>query len=87
MKISRVLNSLIVDVHGMRANEAIEELELYLDDALLIGNYNVSILHGKGNGILRQVVRQHLSKNEHVKAYHDEPIERGGCGVTVVELR
>ena len=76
-----------LDLRGMRANEAIEELEQYLDDALLIGNYHVSILHGKGNGILRQVVRQYLSKNKHVKDYRDEHIERGGYGITVVELQ
>ena len=75
-----------LDIRGMRAEEAITELEQYLDDALLTGNYHVSILHGKGNGILRQVVRQHLSKNQHVKSYHDEHVERGGHGITVVEL-
>jgi len=76
-----------LDIRGFRAEEAIAELEHYLDDALLVGTYHVSILHGKGNGILRQVVRQYLSKNQHVKTYHDEHIERGGYGITVVELR
>ena len=75
-----------LDIRGFRAEDALVQLEQYLDDALLIGTYHVSILHGKGNGILRQVVRQYLSKNQHVKAYHDEHIERGGYGITVVEL-
>jgi DNA mismatch repair protein MutS2 len=75
-----------LDVRGFRVDEAIEQLEQYLDNALMVGSYHVSILHGKGNGILRQVVRQHLSKNPHVKAYRDEHIERGGYGITVVEL-
>ena len=76
-----------LDIRGFRANEALEQLEQYLDDALLIGTYHVSVLHGKGNGILRQIVRQYLSKNQHVKAYYDEHIERGGYGITVVELQ
>ena len=76
-----------LDIRGMYANDALEQLERYLDDALLIGTYHVSILHGKGNGILRQVVRQYLSKNKHVKSYYDEQIERGGYGITVVELQ
>jgi DNA mismatch repair protein MutS2 len=75
-----------LDIRGMRASEAIEELEQYLDNALLTGNYHVSILHGKGNGILRQVVRQYLSKNQRVKSYQDEHIDRGGYGITVVGL-
>ncbi|MCL2131908.1 MAG: endonuclease MutS2 [Lentimicrobiaceae bacterium] len=76
-----------LDIRGMRASDAVEQLEQYLDDALLIGTYHVSILHGKGNGILRQVVRQYLAQNKYVKSYRDEHIERGGYGITVVELQ
>ncbi|MDR0368415.1 MAG: Smr/MutS family protein, partial [Bacteroidales bacterium] len=61
-------------------------LEQYLDDALLLTIHQVSILHGKGNGILRIAVREYLSKNKQVKTYHDEHIERGGHGITIVEL-
>ena len=75
-----------LDIRGMRANDAIETLEQYLDDAMLLSIRNVSILHGKGNGILRMVVREYLSKNKQIKAYYDEHIERGGHGITVVEL-
>ena len=75
-----------LDIRGMRANDAINMLEQYLDDAILLSIHQVSILHGKGNGILRLVVRDCLAKNKQVKAYYDEHVERGGYGITVVEL-
>ena len=76
-----------LDIRGMRANDALANLEEYLDNAVLLSIHNVSILHGKGNGILRIVVREYLSKNKSVKSFHDEHIERGGHGITVVELK
>ena len=90
--ISEVMNSKIsqftqtLDIRGKRADEAIEELELYLDEALLINIKQVKILHGKGNGILRHVIRQHLHKRKEVKSFHDEVLELGGAGITVVGL-
>jgi DNA mismatch repair protein MutS2 len=76
-----------LDIRGMRAQDALDSVEEYLDNAVLLSIHNVSILHGKGNGILRTVVREYLSKNKGVKSFHDEHIERGGHGITVVELR
>ena len=76
-----------LDIRGMRANDALNSVEEYLDNAVLLSIHNISILHGKGNGILRMVVREYLSKNKSVKAFYDEHIERGGHGITVVELR
>ena len=76
-----------LDIRGMRANDALDSLEEYLDNALMLSIHQVSILHGKGNGILRMIVREYLSKNKEVKTYQDEHIERGGHGITVVELR
>jgi len=90
--ISEVMNSKIsqftqtLDIRGKRADEAIEELELYLDEALLINIKQVKILHGKGNGILRHVIRQYLHKRKEVKSFHDEVLELGGAGITVVRL-
>jgi DNA mismatch repair protein MutS2 len=75
-----------LDIRGMRANEALTEVEHYLDDAMLLSIHNVRILHGKGNGVLRMVVRQYLSCNKQVKAFYDERPELGGYGITVVEL-
>jgi DNA mismatch repair protein MutS2 len=75
-----------LDIRGMRVEEALKQLEQYLDDAILLSVRNVSILHGKGNGILRLAVRDYLAKNKQVKTYYDEHVERGGHGITIVEL-
>ena len=75
-----------LDIRGMRVEEAFKQLEQYLDDAILLSIHNVSILHGKGNGILRLAVRDYLAKNKQVKTYYDEHVERGGHGITIVEL-
>jgi DNA mismatch repair protein MutS2 len=76
-----------LDIRGMRANDAMSMVEQYLDDAMLLSIHNVRILHGKGNGILRMVVREYLSKNKQVKAFYDERVELGGHGITVIELQ
>lgn len=78
--------NLQLDLRGYRAEEAIISLGRYLDDALLLSIHEVSILHGKGNGILRQVIREYLSTNQCVKRYHDAHVEAGGTGITMVEL-
>lgn len=75
-----------LDIRGMRVEEALKQLEQYLDDAILLSVHNISILHGKGNGILRIAVRDYLAKNKQVKTYYDEHVERGGHGITIVEL-
>lgn len=75
-----------LDLRGKRADEAVEELDAYLDEAALLNMKQVKILHGKGNGILRHVVRQFLGKRKDVKRFQDEAIELGGTGITVVEL-
>lgn len=75
-----------IDIRGYRADEAMEEVMHLVDDALMLGFSTVRILHGKGNGILRQVVRDFLKGTPGVKAYYDEHVERGGTGITVVEL-
>jgi DNA mismatch repair protein MutS2 len=75
-----------IDVRGMRAEETLKTLESYMDEATLLGIRQVTILHGKGNGILRPVIRQFLSKRQEVKQFFDEAIERGGDGITVVEM-
>jgi DNA mismatch repair protein MutS2 len=76
-----------IDVRGMRAEEALQTLETYIDEAVLLGIRQVSILHGKGNGILRHVIRQFLSKRQEVSQFYDDAIERGGTGITIVEMR
>jgi len=75
-----------LDIRGVRADEAIGMLESYIDEAVLLSIHQVKILHGKGNGILRNVVRQQLSRRREVVAFRDEALELGGYGITVVDL-
>ena len=76
-----------IDIRGMRGDEAIETVTHYMDDAILVGASRVRILHGTGNGILRQLVRQYLNSVPHVKSAHDEDVRFGGAGITVVEIK
>lgn len=75
-----------VDVRGMRGDEAIQTVMHFIDDATLIGMSRVRILHGTGNGILRNLIRQYLHTIPAVKDYHDEHIQFGGHGITVVDI-
>ncbi|MFC2511459.1 MAG: endonuclease MutS2 [Prevotella denticola] len=75
-----------LDVRGMRADEALNQVQYFIDDAILVGAGQVRILHGKGNGILRQLIRQYLASIPNVKSYRDEHVQFGGAGITVVEL-
>jgi DNA mismatch repair protein MutS2 len=74
------------DVRGLRADEALEKVSLFIDDALMVGAREVKILHGKGNGILRQLIREYLGSIALVSGFRDEHVEYGGSGITVVEL-
>ena len=75
-----------IDVRGMRADEALNAVQHFLDDAILVGVADVHILHGKGNGILRTLIRQYLATVPNVRNFHDEDVRFGGAGITVVEL-
>lgn len=75
-----------LDVRGMRADEALNQVQYFIDDAILVEAGQVRILHGKGNGILRQLIRQYLASIPNVKSYRDEHVQFGGAGITVVEL-
>lgn len=75
-----------IDVRGMRGDEALLEVQHFVDDAILVGASSVRILHGKGNGILRQLIRQYLNALPNVDSCRDEHVQFGGAGITVVEL-
>ncbi|MGI6243888.1 MAG: endonuclease MutS2 [Prevotella sp.] len=75
-----------LDIRGMRGDEAIHAVQHFIDDAILMSVSRVRILHGKGNGILRQLVRQYLSSEPNVTHYADEHVQFGGAGITVVDL-
>ena len=79
--------NLTLDVRGMRGEEALDAVSKYIDDASLLCIKNVSILHGKGNGILRQLIRQQLSKMSCVQQMQDASLETGGHGITRVTLK
>ena len=75
-----------IDIRGVRGEEAINLVRELIDNALMVQHRNLRILHGKGNGILRQLVRQYLATVDVVKSFRDEHIELGGSGITVVEM-
>ncbi len=75
-----------IDVRGQRAEEAIDTITSHLDDAIMCEVSEVKILHGKGNGILRQLIREMLATMPYVKSFRDEHIQYGGSGITIVEL-
>lgn len=75
-----------LDVRGLRGDEALLQVQHFIDDAILVGAHNVRILHGKGNGILRQLIQQYLRTIPNVLSVKDEHIQFGGTGITVVEL-
>ena len=75
-----------IDVRGMRGEEALQAVMHFIDDAILVSAGRVRILHGTGNGILRQLIRQYLGTVAGVSSAHDEHVQFGGAGITVVEL-
>lgn len=74
------------DVRGMRGDEALNAVMYFIDDACLVGMSRVRILHGKGNGILRQLIRQYLATVPSVTSFRDEHVQFGGAGITVVDI-
>lgn len=75
-----------IDVRGMRADEALQAITYFIDDAVQFNSSRVRILHGTGHGILRDVIRKMLGANSAVKSFRDEDVRLGGAGITVVDL-
>lgn len=75
-----------IDVRGMRGEEALYDIEKYLDKALMMGFASLKIIHGKGDGILRKLIRDYLRKYPQVLRMEDEHADRGGDGITYVHL-
>ncbi len=75
-----------IDCRGMTVDEALTEIDKYLDDAYLSGIGQVMIIHGKGTGALRQAVQNYLRKNPRVKSHRPGAYGEGEMGVTVVEF-
>lgn len=76
-----------LDLRGHRAEEALDMLHHFLDEAILLSEKEVRILHGKGYGILMQVIHQELKSMREIRSFHPEKVELGGVGVTIVNLR
>ena len=76
-----------IDIRGLRGDEAVQAIMYYIDDAVLAGVGRVRILHGTGSGILRTLIREYLATVPEVKNFHDEHVQFGGAGITIVELR
>ena len=75
-----------IDVRGLRGEECLQVIGLFIDDALVASASRVRILHGTGNGILRQLIRQYLNTIPEVISYRDENPQFGGAGITVVDI-
>lgn len=75
-----------IDLRGMRADEALQAVTYFIDDAVQFEIPRVRILHGTGTGALRMAIREWLSASPVVKSFRDEDVRFGGAGITVVEL-
>jgi DNA mismatch repair protein MutS2 len=76
-----------IDVRGMRTEDALHAIEKLFDRALMMGFNNLKIIHGKGDGILRKMIRQYLKKYDQVDRLEDEHADRGGDGITYAYLK
>ena len=75
-----------IDIRGERLNDALDIVMHFIDDATMVGVGQVKILHGKGNGILREEIRKYLKTVPAVASFRDEAVQQGGAGITVVEM-
>jgi DNA mismatch repair protein MutS2 len=75
-----------IDIRGKRGEEAVDIVRNFIDDATVVGVSELRILHGKGNGILKSMVREYLKSLDIVSSCKDEHVEHGGSGITVVKL-
>ncbi len=75
-----------LSIIGMRGEEALPALDSFIDKAIMLGVNEVRIVHGKGHGILRDLVRKQLSDHPHISEIKDEHVERGGSGISVVSF-
>ena len=84
-KLNETVASVLADIKK-RGDDAVNTVMHFIDDSILIGMSRVRILHGTGNGILRQLIRQYLGTVPNVSRFRDEHVQFGGAGITVVDL-
>ena len=75
-----------IDIRGQRVEEAISKITEFIDEAIMFEAGQLRILHGKGNGILKETIRDYLRAEPMVRSYKDEHVDFGGAGITVVNL-
>ena len=76
-----------IDIRGMHVDEALNAIAYFIDDSIQLEQSRVRILHGTGTGALRELVRNYLRTVPGVASYHDEHVQFGGAGITVVEIK
>lgn len=76
-----------LDIRGKRGEEAITEVDRLINDAMMLGYDELRVVHGKGDGILRNLIRNHLRGYTQVAGFQDEHPDRGGAGVTIVKMK
>ena len=76
-----------LDIRGKRGDEALAEVDYFLNDAIMLGYPELRIVHGKGDGILRNLIRNQLKSYKQVGQMTDEHADRGGAGVTIVKMK
>ncbi|MBG6235914.1 DNA mismatch repair protein MutS2 [Pedobacter sp. CAN_A7] len=76
-----------LDLRGLRGEDALQEVEKYLDRSVMMGFPFIKIIHGKGDGILRKIIREYLKKYSQVTRVEDEHPDRGGDGISYVYLK
>lgn len=76
-----------LDVRGKRVDEVVSIVDQFIDNAILLGHGEVRILHGKGEGVLRKIIRERLRAYKQIASFADEHVERGGDGITVIVLK
>lgn len=76
-----------LSIRGMRADEALSKVESFIDEAVLLGVNEVRIVHGKGHGVLREIVRNYTKDHSAIDSVEDEHADRGGAGISIVKLQ
>jgi DNA mismatch repair protein MutS2 len=79
--------SLELDIRGMDATQGVEQTERFIDDSIMSGLHSVTIIHGKGTGILRSAIHQYLKSNDRVEHFRLGVYGEGENGVTIVNLK
>jgi len=75
-----------IDIRGQRLDEALSNIQSFIDEAIMLEQRNLRILHGKGYGVLKEAIRNYLRSEPLVKEFNDEHVQFGGSGITLVNL-